>query len=104
MPDTKINKQPKDMNQKTPVFSAPPAILLRFRKPLILIAHIFCFAASLMLAFLLLHNMAIKRSWFIELYPVLLLFFLIVKLPVFGLFRQYRGWWRFVGISDLLSI
>jgi FlaA1/EpsC-like NDP-sugar epimerase len=34
----------------------------------------------------------------------LLLFVLIVKLPVFGLFKQYRGWWRYVGISDLTGI
>jgi FlaA1/EpsC-like NDP-sugar epimerase len=33
-----------------------------------------------------------------------LLFFLIVKLPIFGLFQQYRGWWRYVGISDLRGI
>ena len=32
------------------------------------------------------------------------MFFLLVKLPVFGLFKQYRGWWRYVGISDLLGI
>jgi len=38
------------------------------------------------------------------LYPALLMFFLIIKLSVFGLFKQYRGWWRYVGISDLLGI
>ncbi len=29
---------------------------------------------------------------------------LVVKLSVFGLFKQYRGWWRYVGISDLIGI
>ncbi|HUV65136.1 MAG TPA: nucleoside-diphosphate sugar epimerase/dehydratase [Sedimentisphaerales bacterium] len=47
--------------------------------------------------------MQFKREW-LELYPALLLFFLAVKLPVFGIFKQYRGWWRYVGISDLHGI
>jgi FlaA1/EpsC-like NDP-sugar epimerase len=84
--------------------TAPPAVLLRFRKPLIVLTHIFAFAASLMLSFLVIHNMQFKRAWFVDIYPTLVLFMLIVKLPVFGLFKQYRGWWRYVGISDLISI
>jgi FlaA1/EpsC-like NDP-sugar epimerase len=57
-----------------------------------------------MLSFLVIHNMQFKRVWFVDIYPTLLLFMLIVKLSVFGLFKQYRGWWRYVGISDLISI
>jgi FlaA1/EpsC-like NDP-sugar epimerase len=34
----------------------------------------------------------------------LLLFFLVIKLPIFAFFKQYRGWWRYVGISDLTGI
>ncbi|UCF43991.1 MAG: polysaccharide biosynthesis protein [Planctomycetota bacterium] len=45
-----------------------------------------------------------QRDWLIEQYPLLLLFFVIIKLVVFGLFKQYRGWWRYVGISDLIGI
>jgi FlaA1/EpsC-like NDP-sugar epimerase len=29
---------------------------------------------------------------------------LLIKLPVFGIFKQYRGWWRYVSIADLLGI
>ena len=82
----------------------PPAALLRFRKPLIVLAHLFAFAASLLLSFLLTNNMEFKRTWLVEQYPPMLVFFLAVKLPVFALFRLYRGWWRYVGISDLISI
>ena len=78
-------------------------MLLRFRRPLIVVAHIAAFAASLMLSFLVVQNMQFKREW-LKLYPALLLFFLVVKLPVFGMFKQYRGWWRYVGISDLHGI
>jgi len=82
----------------------PPTVLLRFRKPLIILAHIIVFAASLMLSFLLASNMQFRRSWLVEQYPLLLVFFIVIKLVVFGLFKQYRGWWRYVGISDLLGI
>ncbi len=56
-----------------------------------------------MLSFLIVQNMQFKQEW-LKLYPALLLFFLVVKLPVFGIFKQYRGWWRYVGISDLHGI
>ncbi len=48
--------------------------------------------------------MQFKRSWLVQQYPYLLVFFIIIKLLVFALFKQYRGWWRYVGISDLLGI
>jgi FlaA1/EpsC-like NDP-sugar epimerase len=79
-------------------------ILLRYRKFLIIFAHIVAFAASLMLSFLVANNMQFRRDWLINQYPLLLFFFIIIKLVVFGLFKQYRGWWRYVGISDLIGI
>ena len=78
--------------------------LLRHRKFLIIFAHIVAFAASLMLSFLVANNMQFRRDWLIDQYPFLLFFFIIIKLVVFGLFKQYRGWWRYVGISDLIGI
>ncbi|MFC1792407.1 polysaccharide biosynthesis protein [Planctomycetota bacterium] len=104
MPETKTNIKPNNKDQKTPEFSTPfPATLLRIRRPLIVLAHIIAFAASLILSFLVVQNMQFRAEW-LELYPALLMLFLIIKLPVFGLFKQYRGWWRYVGISDLLGI
>ena len=78
--------------------------LLTFRKPLIILAHIAAFAASLVFSFLVANNMQFRREWLVGQYPFFLLLFLAVKLPVFGLFKQYRGWWRYVSISDLLGI
>jgi FlaA1/EpsC-like NDP-sugar epimerase len=105
MPNRDIDIQPEGPSQRA---SGPPTLptglLLTFRKPLIVLAHITAFAASLMLSFLVANNMQFKREWLIQQYPFLLLFFLAVKLPVFGLFKQYRGWWRYVSISDLLGI
>ena len=103
MPETDGNTGLRDKKQNQPQFPVGPSALLRFRKPLILLAHVGIFAASLMLSFLLAHNMQFG-SWLVEQYFPLLLFFIVVKVIIFGLFRQYRGWWRYVGISDLTSI
>jgi FlaA1/EpsC-like NDP-sugar epimerase len=104
MPETNTNIQPDNKDQNLPEFTTPlPALLLRFRRSMIVLAHIVAFACSLILSFLVVQNMQFRKEW-LELYPAILMFFLLVKLPVFGLFKQYRGWWRYVGISDLLGI
>ncbi len=81
-----------------------PAWMLRFRKHLIIFSHIISFATSLMLSFLVVHKMRFERPGWVDIYPSLLLFFLVVKLPIFWIFKQYKGWWRYVGISDLREI
>jgi FlaA1/EpsC-like NDP-sugar epimerase len=83
---------------------SPAGPLLTFRKPLIVLAHILAFAASLVFSFLVANNMQYRREWRGGQFPLLLLFVLLVKLPVFGAFKQYRGWWRYVSIADLLQI
>lgn len=104
MPETSADIKRDNESQRPAEFSdAAPAVLLRYRRPLIVLAHVIAFAASLLLSFLVVQNMQFRGEW-LEIYPALLLFFLVVKLPVFGLFKQYRGWWRYVGISDLRGI
>ncbi len=88
--------------------NAPSALsadlLVRFRKPLIILAHILVFTVSLMLSFLLTSNMQLRREWLLKQFPLLLMFILPLKLIIFTFFKQYRGWWRYVGISDLIGI
>ena len=100
MPETSENKN-RDQNN---ILTRKVEFLLRFRRVLILLAHIGAFAFSLFLSFVLLNNMQVNKSWFYYDFPLMLLFMVPVKLVVFGLFKQYSGWWRYVGISDLLSI
>jgi len=105
MSESANNTQQKSKGQsplQLPVSS--PTVLLRFRKPLIILAHIIAFAASLMLSFLVLNDMQFPGGWFVKYYLPFLPLFITIKLVVFGLFKQYRGWWRYVGISDLLGI
>jgi len=102
-PHTETDAKPSpDRLTRSPL--SPAGFVLTFRKPLIVLAHILAFAASLMLSFLVANNMQFRREWFVAQYPFLLLLTLLVKLPVFGIFKQYRGWWRYVSISDLLGI
>ena len=105
MPETdeQYNQTP-DLEDSEDGSSSMMGVMLRFRKALIILTHIAMFAAALMAAFLLTNNMSLNREWLIEKFPSMLLFMLPVKLIIFGLFRQYRGWWRYVGISDLLGI
>jgi FlaA1/EpsC-like NDP-sugar epimerase len=105
MPQSNTEVRHHDSERPGPHVSVtPPSPLLTLRKPLVLLAHIAAFAASLAFSFLVANNMQFKQEWLIQQYPFLLLFFLAVKLPVFGFFKQYRGWWRYVSISDLLGI
>jgi FlaA1/EpsC-like NDP-sugar epimerase len=103
MPDLNADTQLKSKSQNPSKSSMPTEVLLRYRKFLIIFAHIVAFTVSLMLSFLVANNMQFGR-WFIDQYPFLLLFFIIIKLIVFGLFKQYSGWWRYVGITDLIGI
>ena len=78
--------------------------LILLRKPIIIFGHILIFTISLLLSFLFTKNMQINREWLFGHFPMLLAVCLPIKLIIFGIFKQYRGWWRYVGITDLFGI
>ncbi len=80
------------------------SLKLKLRLPLVISGHTFVFAGSLLLSFLMVNYMQFKNVWLDSQFPLLLSIVLPVKLLVFGQLNQYRGWWRYVGISDLLGI
>ena len=82
----------------------PVVSFLRFRKILIIFAHIGVFAVGLMLSFVMAYNMRFEAEWFLQKYPIILLWCLVVKIPVFAIAKQYRGWWRYVSVTDLVGI
>jgi FlaA1/EpsC-like NDP-sugar epimerase len=104
MPDNKFRKVTKTNIGESQHPSSIPRGLLRYRRPLIVFVHMAAFTTSLMLAFLLAFDMQLLRKWLVYQFPLLLFVSVPIKLLLFGRFRQYRGWWRYVGISDLLSI
>ena len=101
-PSTELINEP-DQSDK---FSKGPKGLLRYRRLLIVLAHIFCFIAALTLAFIFTFSysdLSSKRRIVFQL-PLLLVAVVPIKLIIFGWFRQYQGWWRYVGLSDLMQI
>jgi len=104
MVELNTNTQTNNIGRENLQFPNSTSVLLRYRRLLVVAAHIVAFAAALMLSFLLANNMQFRPKWLLHQYPLVLVFFLAIKLIIFGLFKQYRGWWRYVGISDLLGI
>jgi len=81
-----------------------PKGLLRYRKTMIVLAHVLTFSAALLLAFLFANNMQLLRRWMVYPLPIMLVVVSSIKSLVFACYKQYRGWWRYVGVSDLLNI
>lgn len=99
-----MTKKEQKINPQTENEHLVPKGLLRFRKCLIILAHLGTFAVALLFAFLFANNMQLLRRWMIYPFPIMLAFLLPIKAIVFAYFNQYRGWWRYVGVSDLLKI
>jgi len=77
--------------------------LLRYRRVGIILTHALVFAAALWVAFLLRFDFEVTERYvglMVRAAPI----FVLIKLLVFGIFRQYSGWWRYVSLDDLLSV
>ena len=99
-PDSKPDSHAHTVEEE----SVRPNGILRYRKSLIVLAHLGCFFGALLLAFLFAFDMQLLRKWAIYQFPILLCVAIPVKLIVFARFKQYQGWWRYVGLGDLLQI
>ena len=104
MPEAEIHISSNDKESEVPMPSWFSEWLLRNRRLLIILTHMGGFTASLFFAFLFAFSMDLDRKWLVGPYPLFLLVSLPIKLIVFGGFGQYRGWWRYVGIPDLIQI
>jgi FlaA1/EpsC-like NDP-sugar epimerase/UDP-N-acetylmuramyl pentapeptide phosphotransferase/UDP-N-acetylglucosamine-1-phosphate transferase len=82
---------------------AVQALILKYRRAIIIISQALLLAATYYFSFLLRLDFNLsepyRRSFFVTL-PLVLL----IKLMVFYYFRLFSGWWRYVGMSDLLDI
>lgn len=104
MSEQNIKHEMIDEKKTSETSSSAIETLLRYRRLFVFLAHIAAFAVSLALTFLLIHDMQLRRQWVFYQFPLMLLFIVPIKLVIFGLFKQYSGWWQYVGMSDLLSI
>lgn len=80
--------------------------ILKYRRALILLAHMASFFVAMGLAFTLAfaYGDYSSRRRLIFQFPLLFAVALPIKLIIFSHFRQFRGWWRYVGLTDLLLI
>ena len=80
--------------------------ILKHRRALIIFAHIGSFFIAMGLAFTLAfaYGDYSSRRRLVFQFPLLFAIALPVKLLIFKYFNQFRGWWRYVGLMDLLQI
>ena len=79
------------------------AYALRYRKPVIILTHLCLISVIYYSSFMLRLDLSVPdpyRTVFFSTLP----FVLLIKLLVFSIFRLFSGWWRYVGMSDLLDI
>lgn len=81
----------------------PPALLIRYRRPLVVALHALLVAASLTLAFLLRFDLRIPSAHMDD-YLVALALVVGLRLGLFGLYRLFEGLWRYVSVNDLIAI
>jgi FlaA1/EpsC-like NDP-sugar epimerase len=77
--------------------------ILRYRKIAIIFFQVILLALTYYASFLLRFDFKLDEPYlsvFIQTLPLAL----VTKLVVFSFFRLFRGWWRYVGMSDLLDI
>ncbi|TVR03875.1 MAG: polysaccharide biosynthesis protein [Deltaproteobacteria bacterium] len=77
--------------------------ITRFRLPILLGVHTVVFAVSLWAAFVVRFDLMVPASQ-LETLRTMLVPVVLTKLAVFGAFRLYGGWWRYVALNDLLRM
>ena len=77
--------------------------VLKYRKAIIILSQVFLLALTYYAGFLLRFDFQLNepyRSVFLVTLPLVL----GIKIPTFFYFQLFRGWWRYVGMRDLLDI
>ncbi|HEY0970447.1 MAG TPA: nucleoside-diphosphate sugar epimerase/dehydratase [Gemmatimonadales bacterium] len=80
-----------------------PATLLAYRREIIVALHVLLVPAIYLLAFALRFDLAIPAPYR-EAFLVTLALLLPVRLLAFRFFRLYNGWWRHIGMYDLVAL
>jgi FlaA1/EpsC-like NDP-sugar epimerase len=80
-----------------------PLPLLRFRTPIIIALHLLLVPLGYLLAFALRFDLPLPAQAG-SLFLISALYLLPIRLAVFYPFGLYHGWWRHVGMSDLIGL
>jgi len=77
--------------------------VLRYRRLLVLVAHVVLFSLAYWTAFILRFEFAIP-SRYVEIFILTLPLVIVLRMVTFAGFGLFQGWWRHAGMHDLLSI
>jgi FlaA1/EpsC-like NDP-sugar epimerase len=77
---------------------------MRYRTATVLVVHGLLFAFSFFCSFCLIYNFKNFSVWVNPFYVPLLPIVLALRIAVFGLSKQYRGSWRYVGMRDFWAV
>lgn len=80
-----------------------PRAFLRFRRPLIFAVHLLLIPVGYFAAFALRFDLAVPPAQ-VALFWATLAFLLPIRLASFAGFGLLRGWWRHVGVRDLMDL
>lgn len=78
--------------------------LLRFRRPLVVLAHLFIWTAAYVGAFLVRFDMDIPSTYWSTTYAWWLLPLLALRTAGYAHFGLFRGMWKYTGQRDLIDI
>jgi FlaA1/EpsC-like NDP-sugar epimerase len=81
----------------------PPAILIRHRRPLIVLLHLVLIPLGYFVTYVLRFGLPIPPDYLAVMWqtlPILIVFTMIA----FGVFGLFQGWWRHVGMQDLIDL
>ena len=76
------------------------AYLVRYRRPMIITAHLLVLPVIYFLAFAVRFDGDVP-SPYLSLFVATAGIVVLTRAVVFGMFRLYQGWWRYVGAADL---
>ena len=99
----KQDEEKPDSPDATPLHLRIRDTLARHRLPLLIVAHLFLFAALNWVAFLMRFTLEVPARYQ-EIFWQGLPFIIILKLAVFYSLGSFHGWWRHVNFSDFISL
>lgn len=82
-------------------------VVLRHRLLVHVSVHTLLFSLALLMAFLVWFDagpLETRVAWFVNKYLLILPFFVLVKLTIFGLMKMFRSGWQYAGIRDVAKI
>jgi FlaA1/EpsC-like NDP-sugar epimerase/UDP-N-acetylmuramyl pentapeptide phosphotransferase/UDP-N-acetylglucosamine-1-phosphate transferase len=80
-----------------------PSSVLRYRKPIIVGIYLVLIPVAYLSAFVLRFDLVVPAEY-VALFWTTLPFLFVVRVASFAIFGFHRGWWRHVGVQDLVDL